>query len=234
MKHRKQSRPEGAGKNENEEKDVLKDLGRFIDDNLKKGVDKVEKLFEDSKDADDKLFSYFKAFIDDKGVASVMPSSRFIVERVIKAMDLRGVKAVVEYGAASGVITRRILDELPADAKLIAIELNTELFEGLCKIKDPRLIPVNGDVRAVREIALKNGIPHIDVIVSGIPFAFLSGRGRHELLKDTHDLLRPGGRFVAYQVTTHLIGMLEEYFRKVKTQFEVRNIPPHFVFTAFK
>ena len=231
MKQRKHVRPEDEGK---DEKDVLKDLGRFIDGHVKRGVDKVERFFEDTKDADDKIFSYFKAFIDDKGVAAVTPSSRFIVERVVKAMDLRGVKAVVEYGAASGVMTRRILDEMPADAKLIAVELNTELYEGLTKIKDPRLVPVNGDVRLVREITAKHGIQHVDVIVSGIPFAFLSGRGRHELLKDTHDLLRPGGRFVAYQVTTHLIGLLDEYFRKVKTQFEVRNIPPHFVFTAFK
>jgi phosphatidylethanolamine/phosphatidyl-N-methylethanolamine N-methyltransferase len=232
MKDRKHVRPQTEAK---PKKDVLKDLGRFIDEHFKKGVDKVEQLFEDSKASDDKLFSYFKAFIDDKGVASVTPSSKFIVERVVKAMDVRGTKAVVEFGAASGPITKRILDELPADAKLIAIELNDELYARLCEtIKDPRLIPVNGDVRQVKEICHKNGIEHVDVVVSGIPFAFLSGRGRHELLKDVHDLLKPGGRFVAYQVTTHLIGLLEEYFRKVKTQFEVRNIPPHFVFTAFK
>ena len=108
------------------------------------------------------------------------------------------------------------------------------VFEGLLKIKDSRLIPVNGDARQVREIARRHGVESADVIVSGIPFAFLSSRGRHELLKDTNDMLAPGGRFVVYQVTTHLIGLLEEYFRKVKTQFEVRNIPPHFVFTAFK
>ena len=47
-------------------------------------------------------------------------------------------------------------------------------------------------------------------------------------------MLEPSGRFIAYQVTTHLIGLLEDYFRKVKTEFEIRNIPPHFVFTAYK
>jgi phosphatidylethanolamine/phosphatidyl-N-methylethanolamine N-methyltransferase len=232
MKDRKHSRPP-----EDDDKDVLKDLGRFIDEKFKKGVKKVEQLFDDTKDSDDKVFSYFKSFIDDKGVASVTPSSKFIVERVVKAMDLRGCKFVIEYGAASGPITRRILEEMPADGKLIAIELNDELFARLKEtIKDPRMIPVSGDVRQIKKIAEQHGFPvgHVDVITSGIPFAFLSGRGRHELLKDTHDLLKPGGRFVPYQVTTHLVGMLEEYFRKVKTQFEVRNIPPHFVFTAFK
>jgi len=214
--------------------DVFGDLGRTIEEHFKKGVDKAEKLFENSKHADDKLFSYFKAFIDDKGVASVTPSSRFMVDRVLKAMDVRGVKTIIEYGAAGGVMTRRILDEMPQDARLIAVELNDHLYEDLTKIKDSRLIPVHGDVRDVEKIAGRHGAASVDVIVSGIPFAFLSSRGRHELLKSTHDLLKPGGRFVAYQVTTHLIGLLEEYFRKVKTQFEIRNIPPHFVFTAYK
>ena len=50
----------------------------------------------------------------------------------------------------------------------------------------------------------------------------------------TSALLNPGGRFVAYQVTTHLIPMLKDYFSNVDIQFEVRNMPPHFVFTALK
>ena len=222
-------------KKNKEENDVLEKLGDFIEERVKKSVKKVEELFEDSKSSDDKLFSYFKVFMDDKGVASVTPSSKYMVDRVLKAMDVRNTKAIIEFGAAGGVMTRRILQEMPQDAKLIAIELNEKLFEELkATVQDPRLVCVNGDVRQVEQIAKMNGLTSVDVIVSGIPFAFLSGRGRHELLKAVHDLLKPGGRFVAYQVTTHLIGMLEEYFRKVKTQFEVRNIPPHFVFTAFK
>jgi phospholipid N-methyltransferase len=218
-----------------EKDDVLKNVGRVIENHFKKGVDKVEGLFRDNKESDDTLFSYFKAFIDDKGVASVTPSSRFIVDRVLKAMDVRSASVVIEYGAAGGVITRRILEQMPKDGKLIAIELNDELYETLTKdLKDPRLIAVHGDVRDVAAIAHRHGVSQADVIVSGIPFAFLSGRGRHELLKATHDLLSPSGRFIAYQVTTHLIGLLEEYFRKVKTQFEIRNIPPHFVFAAYK
>lgn len=219
---------------DDDDKDVLRGLGNFIEGHFKKGIRKVEGLFTDSKTSDDKLFSYFKAFVDDKGVASVTPSSRFLVDRVLKAMDVRGAKAIIEYGAAAGVITERLLDEMPQDCKLIAIELNDKLFESLSQIRDARLIPVNGDVREVAEIARRHGVTEVDAIISGIPFAFLSGRGRHELLKATHDLLKPGGRFVAYQVTTHLIPLLNDYFRKVKTQFEIRNLPPHFVFTAFK
>lgn len=182
---------------------------------------------------DDK-FSYLKAFLDDKVVASIAPSSKFLVQRVIKAMDLRNARVVVEYGAAGGVMTREILSHLPSDGKLIALELNAKLFLSLKAMRDPRLIAVHGDVRRIERVLAAAGVDSADIFVSGIPFAFLRPRERHELLTKTSNFLKPGGRFVAYQVTTHLIGLLEDYFSKVKTEFEIRNLPPHFVFTAFK
>ena len=101
-------------------------------------------------------------------------------------------------------------------------------------MKDPRLTTLQGDVREIDKILKDHGLSGADVIVSGVPFAFFSGRGRHELLTKTSSLLNDGGRFVAYQVTTHLIPLLKDYFSDVDIQFEVRTIPPHFVFTALK
>jgi phospholipid N-methyltransferase len=132
------------------------------------------------------------------------------------------------------VMTKRILEKMRPDAKLIAIEFNDDLYAELKDLKDPRMTAVHGDVREIAKILADNGLKGADVIVSGVPFAFFSGRGRHELLTKTSELLNPGGRFVAYQVTTHLIPMLKDYFSNVDIQFEVRNMPPHFVFTALK
>lgn len=178
---------------------------------------------------------YVKAFLDDPSVASVTPSSRYIVERVTRAMHLSEARVVVEYGAAQGVITRRILEKMRPDARLVAVEFNKELYEGLVeKVRDPRLTAVHGDVRRIDEILARHGVREADAVTSGVPFAFFTEKERHELLRKTADLLRPGGRFVPYQVTTHLIPLLKGYFHKVDVQFEVRNIPPHFVFTAVK
>ena len=177
---------------------------------------------------------YVKVFMDDPAVAAVTPSSRFLVNRTVKAMDLEHAKVIVEYGAARGVMTKRILEKMRPDAKLYAIEFNADLYEELKNLTDPRMTTIHGDVREIEKILAKHGQTGADVIVSGVPFAFFSGRGRHELLTKTSALLNPGGRFVAYQVTTHLIPMLPDYFSKVDTQFEVRNMPPHFVFTALK
>ena len=92
----------------------------------------------------------------------------------------------------------------------------------------------HGDVQDVDSILHRMGIVCADVIVSGIPFSFIEKDARHRLLAKTAGLLNPGGRFVAYQFTTHLIPLLKDHFSKVDTKFEVRNLPPHFIFTAFK
>lgn len=218
------------------DRDVLDNLGALIGGQIKKGMSKLEEVISDGKKehADSKFMGYVKVFMDDPAVAAVTPSSRYLVDRTVKAMDLSRARVIVEYGAARGVMTRKILEKMRPDAKLLAVEFNADLFRELKDLVDPRLIPVHGDVREIDKILARHGLHGADVIVSGVPFAFFSGRGRHELLTKTSSLLNEGGRFVAYQVTTHLIPMLPDYFSKVDTQFEVRNMPPHFVFTALK
>jgi phosphatidylethanolamine/phosphatidyl-N-methylethanolamine N-methyltransferase len=222
---------------EKSDRDVLDNLGALIGGQIKKGMNKLEEVIADAKKeshADSKFMGYVKVFMDDPAVAAVTPSSRFLVDRTVKAMDLAHAKVIVEYGAARGVMTKRILEKMRPDAQLIAIEFNEALYEELKDLKDPRMTAVKGDVREIGKILAEHDLKGADVIVSGVPFAFFSGRGRHELLKKTSELLNPGGRFVAYQVTTHLIPMLKDYFSNVDIQFEVRNMPPHFVFTALK
>ncbi len=204
---------------------------------IKNSFKKIGNVFQNTIKSDDKIFSYLKTFADDKGVAAVMPSSRYLVGRTLRAMHIKHAKKIIEYGAAEGVMTRKILEEMPKDGKILSIELNDCFYEKLKSLQsDPRMSLYHGDVRHIDSIAKAHGFPagEIDVIVSGIPFAFLSAEGRAELLSKTSNLLKPGGCFVAYQVTTHLIPILKNHFRKVKIEFEIRNIPPHFVFTAFK
>ncbi len=233
------SKPAPRPKND---RDVLDELGDLIAERVKKGRAKLEELIDEAKknkseDSDRGDFmGYFRVFLDDPAVAAVTPSSKYIVERVIKGMNLKDAKTVVEYGAAQGVITRRILEEMRPDAKLVAIEFNQKLYEELVStVKDDRLIPIHGDVREIDRILERVGVQApVDAVTSGVPFSYFSNRGRHELLLKTSEIIRPGGRFVPYQVTTHLIPLLKDYFSDVDTQFEVRNIPPHFVFTAIK
>ncbi|MDE2490857.1 MAG: methyltransferase domain-containing protein [Elusimicrobia bacterium] len=223
------------------DRDVLDALGEMIEGRLKRGREKLGALIaevrrEGSAGDAEEFLGYLKAFLADPGVAAIAPSSRYLVARTLKALSLENAKVVVEYGAARGVLTRRLLRDLAPDARLVAVEFNREFYEHFSsRLRDPRLIPVHGDVTRIDEILAGLGIARADRVVSGIPFSFLSEAGRRELLAKTAALLTPGGRFVAtYQITGHLIPLLKDYFGSVDIQYEVRNIPPCFVFTGTK
>jgi phospholipid N-methyltransferase len=230
-----------ASHKKKDDRDILDNLGALIGEQIKKAVS----LFDDSPSAseraksrdehDGEFMGYVKAFMDDRSIGSVTPSSRFLVERMVKSAALEDAKLVVEYGPADGVITRDLLKRMRPDARLIAVEFNEKFHAALLqKVKDPRLTALRGDVRQIDKLLAAQGVSAVDRIVSCVPFALFTGRERHEILTKTSELLAPGGRFVAFGYTTHLIPMLKDYFSDVDIQFEVRNIPPSFIFTALK
>ncbi len=232
------------------DEDLLDKIEHFIEnhieDKIKKGLDDVEDFLKrefrelrekaKGKHGDDGPFSYVEQFLRDRGVASIHPSTKFLVNKVLKRMDLRNAKNVIEYGPAEGVMTKPILNRLPSDGRVIAVELNPGFVSTLKKelASDSRITIVEGSVTDIDKIVAPLSAPPADVIISGIPFSFLSPVQRHELLHKTVDLLRPGGRFIAYQVTTHLVPLMKYHFKDVDVDFEVRNPPPHFVFTGYK
>ncbi|MFI5362602.1 MAG: class I SAM-dependent methyltransferase [Elusimicrobiota bacterium] len=227
---------------EKSDRDVLDNLGALIGGQIRKGMARLEDMRGESNkargagvDEDGNFMGYVKSFLDDRSIGSVTPSSKYLVERMVKSAALEDARVVVEYGAAEGVITRDLLRKMRPDAKLIAVEFNEGFYASLReRVKDPRLVPVRGDVREIEKILAAQGLAKADRIVSGVPFALFTGRERHEILTKTSNLLSPGGRFVAFGYTTHLIPMLKDYFSDVDIQFELRNLPPSFVFTALK
>jgi len=209
----------------------------FIQDKLSKsrdGFDILLKAGAGGGRALKKPFSYIGTFLDDAGVAAIHPSSKYLVARVVRAVEQGRPRVVVEFGAAEGVMTKKILKGLPQDGVLAAIERNAGFYKDLEKIRDPRLLTACGDVRDIKKMLAEMGIAKADCFVSGIPFSFLSPGERAALVHEVYCQLPHGGRFVAYQCTTHLIPLLRKRFQQVKVELEIRNMPPHFVFTAIK
>jgi phospholipid N-methyltransferase len=221
---------------ENKGRNALRKLGDQIERRVKDGLRKLERKEPlEPKKSRRPALHYLKAFLKDERVATVQPSTRFVIKRVLRGLALHDVESAVEYGPADGVITARMLEHMPPHSTLIAVERNLDFFNELkSHVRDPRLRAVNGDVRDVEKIIRDHGFEHVDRIVSGIPFSFLTAAGRDALLASTARSLKPGGRFVAYQFTTHLIPLLKRHFDKVDVGFEIVNLPPVFVFTCTK
>src|SRR6478609_6067217 len=91
-------------------------------------------------------------------VGSIIPSSRVLIEKMLKPVDWSSTRLFVEYGPGVGTFTRPILDRLAPDAKLIAIDTNPDFIDYLTRdMDDERLIAVHGSAADVEKIIAAHG-----------------------------------------------------------------------------
>lgn len=180
--------------------------------------------------------AYIKNLIKDRNVASVTPSSPFLVKRVCRKMDFSQPRVLVEFGPGTGVFTETFLERLTPDSRLILIELNGAFVETLQRRfgADPRVQVFHDSVTNVGHILREAEVPPVDYFVSGIPFSFLNRQEKNRVLSQSRDALAPDGRFLAYQHFDHLRGPLQRHFATVRTDNELLNIPPIVIYEAAK
>jgi len=138
---------------------------------------------------------------------------------------------IVELGPGSGSITRHLLDGLPRDGRILAIELDPGIAVHLQQgIRDPRLVVQIGDAASLNRRMGVMGWEAADSIVSAIPFQALGEVARDEILSSVQDSLASGGRFIAFQYGLRLLPSFRRHFRRVRVIGPIwRNLPPAFV-----
>jgi phosphatidylethanolamine/phosphatidyl-N-methylethanolamine N-methyltransferase len=177
-------------------------------------------------------WKFFQAFVrSPRVVASLVPSSPFLERRVVHAADLANARIAVELGAGTGGTTQALLDAIPPDGTLIAIERMPELARMLADIDDGRLCVVNGCASSIGIELGRRGLDGTDAVISGIPFSTLPGDLAEEIMRQIHAALRPGGRFVAYQLSDRVADYAQPVFGSPHVERELRNVPPLRVFT---
>jgi len=168
-------------------------------------------------------------------VGSIIPSSRTLIEHMLRPVDWKNTKLFVEYGPGVGTFTRPILELLPDDATLIAIDTNPDFVRFLREsIDDDRLIAVNGSAADVERIIAERGFDHADYVVSGLPFSTLPAGVGDDIANATAKVVRPGGAFLIYQFSPKVLNFLNPCFDRIDREFEWINIPPAHLFWAWR
>jgi phospholipid N-methyltransferase len=167
-------------------------------------------------------------------VASIVPSSKALVERVSEKIDFDRAHVIAEYGPGEGVHTREIARRMGPDSQLLLFELDPAFSRDLERqfADDPRVHVVNRDAAALPEELERRGIVQCDYILSGIPFSILNIEKKRALLRKTHDALAPDGSFIIYQVTNEL-KQHATVFGDAESEYFLQNIPPMFI-TVFR
>ncbi|MBI3633610.1 MAG: methyltransferase domain-containing protein [Candidatus Vogelbacteria bacterium] len=173
-------------------------------------------------------FTFLKEIFRDYKVGAVTKSSSFVVKKVLSEIGPSD-KLIVEYGPGDGVVIKPLLKILSKDAKIVGIEPNQNFFQKLKKIGDKRFEAINGYAGKT-----ENKIHRADIVISSIPFTLMSKKEREEIIKFTHQALRPGGKFIVYQYSTLVLSILKKYFKTVDVSLEPRNLPPYFFMVCRK
>ncbi|WP_033073404.1 class I SAM-dependent methyltransferase [Sphingopyxis sp. MWB1] len=168
-------------------------------------------------------------------VGSIVPSSPTLIRHMLRPVDWKNTRLFVEYGPGVGTFCRPVLEHLPGDATLIAIDTNEDFVEYLRKdIRDSRFIAVHGSAADVEKIIADQGFEHADYILSGLPFSTLPTGVGPAIAAATHRALRPGGAFLVYQFRARARDFLAPHFARIDKGFEWVNVPPCFLFWGWK
>jgi phospholipid N-methyltransferase len=168
-------------------------------------------------------------------VGSVIPSSKALIDKMLAPVDWSECRLFVEYGPGVGTFTEHVLQRMPADATLIAIDTNPDFTEYLNrKFRDSRLIAVTGSAADTRKIMAEAGFEEADYILSGLPFSTLPAGIGPKIAAETHAALRKGGAFLVYQFSPKVRDFIAPHFKRIDKGFELINVPPAQLFWAWK
>jgi phospholipid N-methyltransferase len=160
-------------------------------------------------------------------LGSLIPSSRFLVDRLLNQVDWTRACTIVEYGPGVGTITSRILARMKPHARLVVFEMNEDFVAYLLRsFPDRRLHVVHGSAETVQKELEGLKLAGADYIISGIPYTTLPPSLRETIMRESRAALNPGGAVLVYQFTRAVLPHLRSHFRQVRQDFEPRNILP--------
>ncbi|MBD2842768.1 class I SAM-dependent methyltransferase [Erythrobacter rubeus] len=179
---------------------------------------------------------FFRGFLEHpRMVGSIIPSSRFTVRQMLAPVDWGKCEVFVEYGPGIGTFCRPVLDKLRGDGALVVIDTNPIYIDYLNRsIRDKRFHAVLGSAENVEQILRDLGLGQADYVLSGLPFSTLPAGVASAIAKATHDVLKPGGGFLAYQFTSAVRDESAPYFERIDAGFEWLNILPCKLYWAWK
>ncbi|WP_041580564.1 class I SAM-dependent methyltransferase [Bacillus sp. 1NLA3E] len=176
----------------------------------------------------------FQFIINPKAVGAILPSSRFLGEKMIEGIDFKKAKYIVEYGPGIGVFTEKLSKKRDPNTIILLVENNKEFYLLLNeKFKEEEnLFIVYGSAENIEQYLREYGIPYADCVISGLPFASLPKQVSNKILLNTTKILNKDGQFITFQYTIFKKAFIEKFFTKIDIKREFRNVPPAYVFSC--
>lgn len=167
-------------------------------------------------------------------IGAVAPSSERLAVKMIRDIDFKSAKCIVEYGPGTGVFTDKLAKRKNKDTLLILLEYNKEFCKQLEELynEDDNIIIINDSAENVDIYLEKYNIKKVDYVVSGLPFASLPKSVSNKILKKTKSILKKHGLFITFQYTLLKKEFIASYFKEIELERVVLNVPPAYVLSC--
>jgi phospholipid N-methyltransferase len=170
---------------------------------------------------------------------AVVPSQRFLVDRMIAPVPANYRGNVVELGAGTGVLTMRLAARC-SDANIMACEINPILAQDTqARVSAADL---GGRVRVTTQSAQevlascrrRPDQARPQFVISGIPLGNLAKESAIDLIRRIYDALLPGGMYIQFQYSLLDRKKIKARFSRLRTVPVFLNFPPAVVYYATK
>lgn len=173
-----------------------------------------------------------KFFRSPRTVGSVIPSSHFLVNAMMRSIQWDQVRSIAELGAGTGVFTRAIAQRSRPETRVLVFEHDSDMRARL-QAKFPRFHH-RDDALQLTTAAQSTGVTSLDCVVSGLPLALFASDMRALLMDQVVSILNPGGLFIQFQYSLQMLSELRRRFGRVHVGVVPLNLPPAFVYVCQK
>ncbi len=163
---------------------------------------------------------------------AITATSKYSVRKMLSVIDFQKPLVIVELGVGNGVVTEKLIKRLGKDSRLIALEINENLYN---LAKDN--LPIDERVSLHRHSAFEIdnllddlGIGEVDYFISTLPLTMFSKEDNKRLMTKMCHYLKPSGKYVQIQYSPLKYPMVRRYFPNVKVSLVLANIPPAIVY----
>jgi len=181
--------------------------------------------------------SFIKEYLTKpRTVGAVLPSSKYLANKMVKDINFSIAGCIVEYGPGTGVFTEKILENRKVETVVILLEKNENFYRQLCAkfANEQNVYIMNDSAENIGKHLAAHGFEAADYVVSGLPFASIPADISLKILTQTKKYLKVGGHFVTFQYTLMKKDFIGQFFGKTRLRWEIRNVPPAFVLSCRK
>lgn len=178
-----------------------------------------------------------------KTQGSLFPSTSALGKMMIKPIVMKPGMTIVEFGAGTGSITKELIPKLPEGAIFLVFENNKVLVEKLRDDLVPyieatkshsKVILIEDDAANLRAHLDRLGLPLADYVISGLPIGNFKRHERQKIFDAINEGMKEDGTYVQFQYLLASWLHVRKVFNAKVIGFEVRNVPPAFVYVCKK